>query len=83
MISSLVYTACVACEFAAPFRPQDFLLLASVANVGKAIGLATFVSTSPAFLRSLATRENLADLSAKMQVSDRFRGENIASMRRP
>ncbi|KAJ9527587.1 hypothetical protein QJQ45_025871 [Haematococcus lacustris] len=46
---------------------QHFLLLASVANVGKAIALAAFVATAPAFQQSLCNGGNLADLTAKNQ----------------
>jgi hypothetical protein len=48
--------------------PQHFLALASVANVGKAIALAAFVATSPAFQQALCYGGNLADLTAKNQV---------------
>ena len=38
------------------------------ANIGKSIGLTTFIATQPAFHRSFARSENLADISAKAQV---------------
>jgi hypothetical protein len=47
---------------------QYFLPLASIANVGKAIALAAFVSTTPAFQQALCNGGNLADLTAKNQV---------------
>jgi len=65
--TSLVFSACVSCEFAAPFFPQHFLALASVSNVGRAVGLTTFVSSQPAFMQALSNGGNLADLSAKTQ----------------
>ncbi len=40
--------------------------------MGKAIALAAFVATAPAFQQALAAGGNLADLTAKNQVS----GEN-------
>ena len=67
LATSLLFTACVSCEFAAPFFPQHFLALASVANVGRAVGLTTFVSSQPAFMQALSAGGNLADLSAKTQ----------------
>lgn len=65
--TSLMFTACMGCEFLTVQFPQHFLLLASVANVGKAVGLTTYVSTNPAFQKSLCRGENLADLTAKTQ----------------
>jgi glutamate N-acetyltransferase/amino-acid N-acetyltransferase len=65
--TSLLFTACMSCEFAAPFFPQHFLALASVSNVGRAVGLTTFVSSQPAFMQALSAGGNLADLSAKTQ----------------
>ena len=35
--SSLAYAGLLACEFAAPFAPASFLLLASISNVGRAV----------------------------------------------
>jgi hypothetical protein len=53
---------------ALPCSAQYFLPLASIANVGKAIALAAFVSTTPAFQQALCNGGNLADLTAKNQV---------------
>lgn len=47
--------------------PQHFLLLATLANVGKSIGLATALATTPAFNKSFARTENMADVTAKLQ----------------
>lgn len=47
---------------------QHFLPLASLANLGKAIALAAFVATAPAFQQALCAGNNLADLTAKNQV---------------
>lgn len=49
--------------------PQHFLLLAGLANVGKSIGLTTHISTQPAFGKSFARGENMADITAKAQVN--------------
>lgn len=65
--TSLVYASCLGLEYLTPLFPQYFLLLASVANVGKSVGLATFIATQPAFHRSFARSENLAHISAKAQ----------------
>lgn len=54
-------------EYLTPLAPQHFLPMASLANVGKSIGLTTFIATQPAFHRSFCLRENLADISAKTQ----------------
>ena len=48
--------------------PRYFLLLASIANVGKSVGLATHISTQPSFVKNFARQDNLSDLTAKAQV---------------
>lgn len=67
--TSLLYSVCVALECATPLAPQHFLVLASAANVGKSMSMATYIATQPAFQRSFARAENLADINAKGQVS--------------
>ncbi len=37
-VTSLVFTACMAGEFATPFWPQHFVALASISSVGRAVG---------------------------------------------
>lgn len=66
--TSLVYSGSVALEFLTPMAPQYFLLLASIANVGKSVGLATHISTQPSFVKNFARQDNLSDLTAKAQV---------------
>jgi len=51
-----------------PHVVQHFLPLASVSNVGKAMALAAFVATAPAFQQALCTGGNIADVTAKGQV---------------
>ncbi|KAL4859390.1 Protein strawberry notch 1 [Chlorella vulgaris] len=65
--TSIVYALSLSLEFLTPLAPQHFLVMASLANVGKSIGLTTFIATQPAFHRSFCLRENLADISAKTQ----------------
>ena len=48
--------------------PRYFLPLASLANVGKSVGLTTYIATQPVFLNSFIRHENLADINAKTQV---------------
>ena len=67
-ITALLVSVCTLLEFITPMFPNQFLLLASLANVGKSIGLTTYVSTQPAVLKSFAKSENVAELSAKQQV---------------
>ncbi|KAG2487824.1 hypothetical protein HYH03_013541 [Edaphochlamys debaryana] len=66
-VTSLIFTACMAGEFATPFWPQHFVALASVSSVGRAVGLSAFVAVQPAFQAALATGGNLADLTSKNQ----------------
>ncbi|EFN59464.1 hypothetical protein CHLNCDRAFT_138052 [Chlorella variabilis] len=65
--TSIIYAVSLSLEFLTPLAPQHFLVMASLANVGKSIGLTTFIATQPAFHRSFCLRENLADISAKTQ----------------
>lgn len=65
--TSLLFSACTALEYLTVVYPQHFLLLASVANVGKSVGLTTFIVTEPAFQKSFCRAENMADISAKTQ----------------
>lgn len=67
-LTSLIFTGSIALEYLTPRFPQHFLLLASVSNVGKSVGVTTYVATHPAFMRSFAKGENLADINAKGQV---------------
>ncbi|KAI8472022.1 MAG: vitamin B6 photo-protection and homoeostasis-domain-containing protein [Monoraphidium minutum] len=70
--SSLAFSALLTCEFVAPFLPGSFLLLASISNIGRAIGLTTFVSTQPAFQQALCASGKMADLASKTQASHYF-----------
>ncbi|KAG2432623.1 hypothetical protein HXX76_008963 [Chlamydomonas incerta] len=72
-ITSLIFTGCMAGEFATPFWPQHFVALASVSSVGRAVGLSAFVATQPAFQAALATGGNLADLTSKNQAQHMVR----------
>lgn len=65
--TSVIYAVSLSLEYLTPLAPQHFLPMASLANVGKSIGLTTFIATQPAFHRSFCLRENLADISAKTQ----------------
>ncbi|MEW5305524.1 MAG: hypothetical protein WDW36_008058 [Sanguina aurantia] len=66
-ITSLIFTACMSGEFLTPIFPDYFVLLASIANIGRAVGLTAFVATQPAFQQALCTGGNLADLTSKSQ----------------
>jgi hypothetical protein len=63
-----VFSGSIALEFLTPLLPKQFLLLACLSNIGKSVGVTTYVATHPAFMRSFATGENLADINAKGQV---------------
>ncbi|KAL4425099.1 hypothetical protein ABPG77_010413 [Micractinium sp. CCAP 211/92] len=65
--TSVIYAVSLSLEYLTPLAPQHFLPMASLANVGKSIGLTTFIATQPAFHRSFCLRENIADISAKTQ----------------
>ena len=65
--TSVLFTASVGLELATPAFPRQFLALAAAANVGKAVGLTTYISTQPSFGASFARGANLADVTAKAQ----------------
>jgi hypothetical protein len=67
-VTAAIFTLSVGLEMVTPLFPQYFLPIATLANVGKSIGLTTYVSTSPSIHKSFALGENLADISAKGQV---------------
>lgn len=62
-----MYAGALVLDFLTPLFPSRFLPMAAIANVGKSVGLTTYISTQPAFQRSFACSENLADISAKTQ----------------
>ncbi|GAQ91071.1 DUF647 domain containing protein [Klebsormidium nitens] len=66
-LTAAIFTLSVGLEMVTPLFPQYFLPIATLANVGKSIGLTTYVSTSPSIHKSFALGENLADISAKGQ----------------
>lgn len=68
-LTSLIFSSSIALEFLTPLLPKHFLLLACLSNIGKSVGVTTYVATHPAFMRSFAIGDNLADINAKGQVS--------------
>jgi len=65
--ASIFFNASSALEMATPFWPPHFLLLASIANVGKSMASASALAVTPAFHRSFSNGDNMADISAKAQ----------------
>ena len=63
--SSMVYDAASLLEMITPFFPKHFLLIATVANVGKSVGITTANSVRAPIQRTFALRENLAEVAAK------------------
>ena len=45
MATSLLYAAALSLEYATPLAPAHFLPMAALANVGKSVGLTTFIAT--------------------------------------
>jgi len=54
-------------EMLTPFWPKNFLLLASLGNVGKSVGLSIALATQPAFHKKFSLSDNMADITAKSQ----------------
>ena len=63
--SSVVYDCASLVEMLTPFYPKKFLLLATVANVGKSVGITTANVVRAPIQRSFALEENLAEITAK------------------
>lgn len=66
-VSSLMYAGALSLDYLTPLAPSHFLPMATLANVGKSVGLTTYIATQPAFYKSFAKSENIADISAKAQ----------------
>ena len=65
MIAAACENAARVLESLAPFTPGAFLLVASVANLGKSVACLAAGATRAAFHRYLARAHNLADLTGK------------------
>jgi len=63
--SSLVYTCAVFIETITPFFPKHFLAIATVANVGKSIGITTGNVVRPPIQKTFVLEENLGEIAAK------------------
>ena len=63
--SSLGYTGAVFIETITPFFPKHFLAIATVANVGKSIGITTGNVVRPPIQKTFALEENLGEIAAK------------------
>ena len=61
----MVYDASSLIEMITPFYPKRFLLLATIANVGKSVGITTANVVRAPIQRSFALEENLAEVTAK------------------
>ena len=63
--SSLVYTSAVFIETITPFFPKHFLTIATLANVGKSIGITAGNVVRPPIQKTFALEENLGEIAAK------------------
>ena len=67
LLSTAVCDLACGLEMLTPLWPQNFLLLASIGNVGKSVGLSVALATQPAFHKKFALADNMADITAKSQ----------------
>ncbi len=65
MVSSMSMDAATLLEILSPLFPGHFLAVASVANIGKNISFLTASASRAALHQSLATENNLGDVTAK------------------
>lgn len=63
--SSVVYDASSLIEMITPFFPKKFLVLATLANIGKSVGITTANVVRAPIQRSFVLEENLAEVAAK------------------
>ncbi|XP_050206266.1 protein root UVB sensitive 4 [Mercurialis annua] len=66
--TSVIFSLSIGLELLTPTFPQQFLLLATIANIAKQISLACYLATAPAVHRSFAIADNLGEVSAKAQI---------------
>ncbi|BBN17116.1 hypothetical protein MPTK1_7g12120 [Marchantia polymorpha subsp. ruderalis] len=66
--TSILFSLSLGLEMLTPYFPSYFLILATVANIGRSIALAAYLATSSAIHKSFAIGDNLADVAAKGQV---------------
>lgn len=64
-LAGLALDVATGLEIMAPLAPGCFLIVASIANVGKNIAWITTSATKAGIHRNLSLRENLADITAK------------------
>lgn len=69
-VSSIFFVICLGCDYMTPYLPHLFVLLAGVANIGKAVSITAYASTQPAIMRSFARMDNLADVTARCQAQN-------------
>jgi hypothetical protein len=66
-LSTFICDVSCGLEMLTPFSPKNFLLLASLGNMGKSVGLSIALATQPAFHKKFALADNMADITAKSQ----------------
>ncbi|XP_073288879.1 protein root UVB sensitive 4-like isoform X2 [Primulina huaijiensis] len=66
--TSVLFSLSIGVELLTPVFPDYFLLLATMANIGKQISLACHLATGSAVHRSFAVSDNLGEFSAKSQI---------------
>ncbi|XP_073278368.1 protein root UVB sensitive 4-like isoform X2 [Primulina huaijiensis] len=66
--TSVLFSLSIGVELLTPIFPDNFLLLATMANIAKQISLACHLATGSAVHRSFASSDNLGEVSAKFQI---------------
>ena len=67
---ALVFSICLGCDYLTVYLPHLFILLAGIANIGKAVSITAYASTAPAIMRSFARDDNIADVTARCQAQN-------------
>ena len=67
---ALAFSVCLGCDYMTVYLPHLFILLAGIANIGKAVSITAYASTQPAIMRSFARDDNIADVTARCQAQN-------------
>ena len=67
---ALIFSVCLGADYLTVYMPHLFVLLAGIANIGKAVSITAYASTQPAIMRSFARDDNIADVTARCQAQN-------------
>ena len=69
-VSAIFFVTCLGADYLTPYLPHLFVLLAGIANIGKAVSITAYASTQPAIMRSFSRDDNIAAVTARCQAQN-------------